>query len=69
MRTAHVSGTTRPVDRLSRRFMAQSRCTISGIYETDCGDRLRVVLYKGERFPDCPDHDHVAWQLAEEVEV
>jgi hypothetical protein len=39
------------------------KCQQSGIWGSDCSDRLQIALSKGDTFPPCGRHGGVAWIL------
>lgn len=40
-----------------------SKCQQSGIYQSNCSDRLQIALSKGDTFPPCRSHGGVSWRL------
>ena len=40
-----------------------SRCTRSGIYQSNCTDRIQIALSKDDVFPPCRNHGAVTWTL------
>jgi hypothetical protein len=40
-----------------------SRNTQSGIYQSNCSDRLQIALSRGDVFPPCRNHGSVTWTL------
>jgi hypothetical protein len=39
------------------------KCQQSGIYQSNCSDRLQIALSKGDTFPPCRNHGSVSWTL------
>lgn len=39
------------------------KCQRSGIYRSDCTDRIQIALSKGDTFPPCRNHGSVNWTL------
>lgn len=39
------------------------KCTQSGIYRSNCSDRIQIALSKGDTFPPCRNHGSVTWTL------
>ena len=39
------------------------KCTQSGIYRSNCSDRIEIALSKGDTFPPCRNHGSVSWTL------
>lgn len=39
------------------------KCEQSGIYQSNCADRLQIALSKGDTFPPCRTHGNVSWTL------
>lgn len=40
-----------------------TKCQQSGIYQSDCADRIQIALSKGDTFPPCRVHGNVNWTL------
>jgi hypothetical protein len=40
-----------------------TKCNQSGIYQSNCSDRLQIALSRGDTFPPCRNHGSVNWTL------
>ena len=69
LQTNPARGSTRRRRRWIPRGVSRRTCHRSGIYESECGDRLCVVRYVDESFPTCPQHPDVRWNLIKTIEV